>query len=698
MKHNMINKSFLIITVIFILTSSVFAVDTSIEDTIKEIKNNNGVTFLTSNSELINDSRDDVLFFNYSGFYDEDNFVKTDEKPNIDIIQLSFERQENSNQTLIQLTVNERGFIEDRNDIDFSDLDNFTWTGTIIEYMITFETTYQVYDISYINKTCTINNENCSAIVNDNILSIPLLLEDNETFLSMYAFTNELIFKSMTELYHYFDNAPDILYFFASIEGPSEGFVNKAMEYTGSFQEPLALTKAPYSYTWNLGDGTIKEGKEVAHTYTNPGTYELSLTIQDEQGYTCNATKTITITVDTTPPIIDIFRPTRALYIKNCEIRENYNRKPLIFGGFEIIANCTDQESGIDHVAFYINDELQTIDYTKPYSYKWIKINNPTFNHQYTIKIISKNKAGKESSQEIGVIRFLNGRIENEQLVLYFKDITTNNLNNDFFMPQITDILPSTWHPCIYPPKPWIKNTSSFIPKFELNKDDYTYWITSWILYFMDFGDYDSYFDELKILLPNPLRIIEIYNNQHEETINVQGDITFNLYINHQGTSLINKKNYINASLYKMNDLLLFRKLLETKTMPLSPAISNKIHQQQIILENCDFELKANENLLIAIEIIPHQKLLPTIINQTVDIEPFYQKCNNIANRLIQSNRHQLEDIGLLMNEIIEIMQELNITTQEMATFINSLRCPRFVYDSVTYPASVTFPVDRITK
>lgn len=39
-----------------------------------------------------------------------------------------------------------------------------------------------------------------------------------------------------------------------------------------------------YSYTWNLGDGTILEGTEVNHTYQQPGTYEVTLTLDDGRG------------------------------------------------------------------------------------------------------------------------------------------------------------------------------------------------------------------------------------------------------------------------------------------------------------------------------------------------------------------------------------------------------------------------------
>jgi len=49
------------------------------------------------------------------------------------------------------------------------------------------------------------------------------------------------------------------------------------------------------SYQWDMGDGTKKEGSEITHTYTKPGTYEIKLTVIDFDG---NAdTDTITATI-----------------------------------------------------------------------------------------------------------------------------------------------------------------------------------------------------------------------------------------------------------------------------------------------------------------------------------------------------------------------------------------------------------------
>jgi len=50
------------------------------------------------------------------------------------------------------------------------------------------------------------------------------------------------------------------------------------------------------SYEWDFGDGTTGTGKTIEHTYTEPGTYNVTLTVKDAADN--SATDTITITVE----------------------------------------------------------------------------------------------------------------------------------------------------------------------------------------------------------------------------------------------------------------------------------------------------------------------------------------------------------------------------------------------------------------
>jgi chitodextrinase len=57
----------------------------------------------------------------------------------------------------------------------------------------------------------------------------------------------------------------------------------------------------PYSYEWDLGDGTTSTERNPRHTYSDAGRYTVSLTISDDKGNTASETRKKLITV-TAPP------------------------------------------------------------------------------------------------------------------------------------------------------------------------------------------------------------------------------------------------------------------------------------------------------------------------------------------------------------------------------------------------------------
>lgn len=70
-----------------------------------------------------------------------------------------------------------------------------------------------------------------------------------------------------------------------------------------SGEPPLAVTFTPVvegdidSWMWDLGDGTTSAEQSPQHTYTEEGTYSVTLTVEPSSGQPISTTKTSYITV-----------------------------------------------------------------------------------------------------------------------------------------------------------------------------------------------------------------------------------------------------------------------------------------------------------------------------------------------------------------------------------------------------------------
>jgi len=100
----------------------------------------------------------------------------------------------------------------------------------------------------------------------------------------------------------------------ANITGPKTGYVNETIGFSGiqSIDPDGQIT----SYSWDLGDGSIKMGQDITHTYTSIGLYTITLTVYDDTD--AEATSTISIYIsnyETTnrKPVPDPYVPTKGI-------------------------------------------------------------------------------------------------------------------------------------------------------------------------------------------------------------------------------------------------------------------------------------------------------------------------------------------------------------------------------------------------
>jgi len=107
---------------------------------------------------------------------------------------------------------------------------------------------------------------------------------------------------------------------------------------------------------------------------------------------------------DQSPPDVSFIKPEKGIYMFNKKLMKSFGRmKSIIIGKITIIAQATDDESGIYKVDFYIDNELVKSDYTPPYEYEW---KERSFG-RHSIKIVAYDNADNQASRELTVIKIL---------------------------------------------------------------------------------------------------------------------------------------------------------------------------------------------------------------------------------------------------------------------------------------------------
>jgi hypothetical protein len=237
--------------------------------------------------EIFTDPQGDVLTLDLSDL--DGNLSITNEKPNIDIIKLTYIHEDGSSEATIILEV--YGMIEDKGNLD--DVDSF---NSIVLYALQLETSRSVYDFSYVNKQCQVNLQNTSNwTVNGGILTIDFTLDSpDETYKNIYSNTMDTELDSLSSGGWSFDTYPDESLIEAYAEGPNEANVGEIIEFSGDAINIIGTTDA-FTYQWDFGDGKTSTKQYPTHSYTTAGTYIATLTVTDDQGNTANDTITLTI-------------------------------------------------------------------------------------------------------------------------------------------------------------------------------------------------------------------------------------------------------------------------------------------------------------------------------------------------------------------------------------------------------------------
>ncbi|UCF49984.1 MAG: right-handed parallel beta-helix repeat-containing protein [Thermoplasmatales archaeon] len=92
---------------------------------------------------------------------------------------------------------------------------------------------------------------------------------------------------------------------------PIANFTYNAEEYPVIFNASFSydFDGEIISYEWDFGDGTTGTGETVYHKYCEVGTYYVTLTVTDDDGFSGNITKCVDVMIANTPPGLEIYGP-----------------------------------------------------------------------------------------------------------------------------------------------------------------------------------------------------------------------------------------------------------------------------------------------------------------------------------------------------------------------------------------------------
>ena len=246
--------------------------------------------------ESIEDPEGDVFVFDIAS-EDLEDLATTSEKPNIDIKEVTYAKNDGSAE--VTLTLEVYGNIENKGSPDSEDFDSLN----LVSYGLSLSTSQDTYEINYINQTCQLSYSNYTVVnitdfsIDGGTLTIQFdLLNADETYDEMIANTVELIF-SEEDISYYMDMAPDEP-MSVNAGGPYEGEAGDDIEFSGI----AYLGVPPYIYEWDFGDDETATGKNPVHSYEAAGNYTVTLTVTDDAGSTANDTTLVPITKGDTPP------------------------------------------------------------------------------------------------------------------------------------------------------------------------------------------------------------------------------------------------------------------------------------------------------------------------------------------------------------------------------------------------------------
>jgi len=185
--------------------------------------------------------------------------------------------------------------------------------------------------------------------------------------------------------------------------GPTKGDINVLYEYSTSTVDPDG-DKIYYMFDWgdntNTGwFGPYNSGETIkaAHAWSKDNIKVKAKDVNGDESSWSQPLKVIIGEInDNDPPSINIIRPLdNSIYYGNTRVGY-FPFGVLLLGSIDIEVNAVDEETGIDYVSFYIDDEFREDISNPPYIYHF---EDPP--RKYIVNVIVYDQVGNQAEDSI---------------------------------------------------------------------------------------------------------------------------------------------------------------------------------------------------------------------------------------------------------------------------------------------------------
>jgi len=209
-------------------------------------------------------------------------------------------------------------------------------------------------------------------------------------------------------------------------------------------------------------------------------------------------------------------------------------------------------------------------------------------------------------------------------------------------------------------------------------------------------ADNGDTFDDIILLISglHPYITAGWYEYYGNESIQIKGDIKFNLYISTTLSSQTRWKDDLQVTIYTLNSSFIPQKIQNgNTTITFEPDLFGEAVQRcNVTLEDINYTLNDGDILLFAVEIIQSDKPIGNLIERRYE-DKLKARAEKVADFLNQSGNENLVDFGDVIMQILGTAEEFGLTAEEFANLGDSFSSSSFVYDSSDYPSSVKLPL-----